>query len=442
MESQNEKNYAVDTQEFSLKENQLRVDDKTLDTCRLLLHIVFKDYKGPVAIRLWNNEIVIGDKNAVCTLVFQQSYPLRELCLSRDMTSLVDAHLCGDVDGEGDLEALFSLVDYLQNKKLMLAERIRFFQLAARMPNNKPKNIASASKTGAARDSNSKHSIAHHYDIHNNFYRLFLDPEMVYSCAYFSTPEQSLTDAQRDKLDYICRKLRLLPGQKLLDIGCGWGGLAFWAAQNYGVEVHGITLSQEQYDYGVARAHALKLNDKVSFELRDYRELPADTHYDRIVSVGMFEHIGIDNFPTYFRIIRGLLEPGGIFLNHGITNDSGWQRTPITRFINEYIFPDGELARVSEVTTAMEKAGFEILDTEALRPHYAMTLRRWVSALEENSEKAANIAGEATYRLWRLYMAGSAFYFNQGATGIYQIVASKNRQPWPLPLRRDGLYRD
>lgn len=420
--------------------NNDNLHDKRLKLCTELLHIIFKGYTGQVAIRLWNDEVVIGNNNAKCTLIFKQSYPLRDFFLSRDMNRLAEAYIDGVVDAEGELERFFDLVDYLQARDFTLSERFKIFFLALRMTNNMEKKVINSFSTGTERDSNTKNSIAYHYDISNEFYKLFLDPEMVYSCAYFSDPEQSLADAQREKLDYICRKLRLTPGQKLLDIGCGWGGLALWAARNYGVSVHGITLSQKQHNYAAARAHDLKLDNRVNFELRDYRKLSDGTHYDRIVSVGMFEHIGIDNFPVYFSTVRKLLKPHGLFLNHGITNDTGWQRTPITQFINNYIFPDGELARISDVTTAMEKAGFEILDTEALRPHYVLTLRNWVRELEKNRNMAVNNTDEVIYKLWRLYMAGSTYYFNHGNTNVYQILACRHHQPWVLPLRRDDIY--
>lgn len=409
-------------------------------TCKRILKIIFKNYDGTAAIRLWNDEVVIGEENAKCALVFKQSYSLKKMFFSGDLCHLAEAYLRGDVNVAGHFESIFDLVNYIQSRVFTVSERLKIFFLLL-ITRNKKKVIGSYGER-VETNRNTKESIAHHYDISNEFYQLFLDPEMVYSCAYFANTGQSLVDAQRDKLDYICRKLHLAPGQKLLDIGCGWGGLAIWAAKNYGVDVHGITLSQEQYSYAVARARDLKLDNKINFELRDYRELSGDTKYDRIVSVGMFEHIGINNFPLYFSTVRKLLKPQGLFLNHGITNDTGWRHTPITQFINNYIFPDGELARISDVINAMEKEGFEILDTEALRPHYVLTLRKWVRELEKKSDKAIEIAGERIYKLWRLYMAGSAYYFDQGSTGVYQILAGKQHQPWFLPLRRDGLYND
>ena len=418
--------------------NTGKFDSTTLKFVCSLLDIVLRDYNGPVAVRLWNDQVVTGKEDAPCCLVFREPYPLCDLLLTRNINYLAEAHLDGDVDTEGDLELVFDLLDFVQGRVFTPFERLTMFILATRLLTHRGKTGSRYS--GYSRDENTRDSIAYHYDISNEFYTLFLDPEMVYSCAYFSDPSQSLAQAQQDKLDYICRKLRLQPGQKLLDVGCGWGGLAFRAARNHGVNVHGITLSRNQYEYATARAIELGLNEKVSFELRDYRELEEGVQYDRIVSVGMFEHIGIGNFPVYFHAIRKLLKPDGLFLNHGITNDTGWLRTPVTQFINTYIFPDGELARVSDVSAAMEKEGFEILDEEALRPHYVLTLRNWVRALEKNRMKAIAIAGERNYKLWRLYMAGSAYYFNQGSTGIYQILAGINRHPWVLPLRRSGLY--
>lgn len=407
--------------------------------CKVLLRTIFSAYIGPVAIQLWDQEIVIGNDHSECTIIFRKQYPLRGLFLRKDLTSLLEAYLCGDIDIRGNIELLFSLIDYLKNIKFSMRNQIRSLHSAVRIPNDQTSAIIPSLKSRKNKSHNNKESIAHHYDVSNNFYRLFLDPEMVYSCAYFSHSAQSLANAQRDKLDYICRKLRLKSGLKLLDIGCGWGGLAIWAAQHYDVHVHGITLSREQYTYAVARIEKLNLSDKIRIELLDYRDLSDKTTYDRIVSVGMFEHIGIKNYPVYFSLIKFLLKPDGLFLNHGITNDTGWLQTPGTQFINNYIFPDGELARLSDVITSMEDSGFEIIDTETLRPHYVLTLRHWLEALEKNKYEAMKFADEATYRLWRLYMAGSAWYFNEGSISINQVLASNNRQPWSLPLRRDDL---
>uniref|UniRef100_UPI00286A1AA6 cyclopropane-fatty-acyl-phospholipid synthase family protein n=1 Tax=Methylibium sp. TaxID=2067992 RepID=UPI00286A1AA6 len=273
-------------------------------------------------------------------------------------------------------------------------------------------------------------------------YRLWLDEERVYSCAYFKSPDESLDQAQRNKLEHICRKLRLQPGERLLDIGCGWGALVCWAARHHGVRAHGITLSQQQLEYAQQRVRTEGLQDLVTVELRDYRDIVGEGVFDKVSSVGMFEHVGLANLPAYLAIVRRVLRPGGLFLNHGITHDEeGWQKSVSTEFINRYVFPDGELDCVSNIQLGMERAGFEIHDVEGLRPHYALTLRHWVQRLEANREAALREVDEPTYRVWRLYMAACALDFEAGTTGIYQILASRpNRGEWPLPLSRGDLY--
>jgi len=360
--------------------------------------------------------------------------------LHQDIVRMAEAYLAGDIDVEGKIELLFGLGEYLEKLQLSRSVRFRLIKLALRLPKEPASAIHVAINSSRTRQLNCRSTIAHHYDISNDFYRLWLDPEMVYSCAYFANTGQSLAKAQQEKLDYICRKLRLSEGQTMLDIGCGWGALICWAARHYHVRAHGITLSEQQYAYVTARIKHERLQDSVTIELHDYRELPQDISYDRIVSVGMFEHIGVDNFPLYFGIVKKLLNPGGLFLNHGITNDTGWRDTPVIQFMNRYVFPDGELARISQVITAMEDANFEIIDVEGLRRHYALTLRHWVQALENRREQAIELVGEPTYRLRRLYMAGCAYYFEQGSSGIFQVLVGHAHQPLAVPLQRQDLY--
>jgi len=286
-------------------------------------------------------------------------------------------------------------------------------------------------------------AIAFHYDVSNEFYRLWLDEQMVYSCAYFNDPGESLDQAQRNKLDLICRKLRLKAGERLLDIGCGWGALICRAARHYGVRAHGITLSREQYEYTRNRIRDLGLEKQVTVELRDYRDLSNDAAFDKVSSIGMFEHVGLKNLPAYFRAVRQVLKPGGVFLNHGITdNDQSGNKTVGTEFIRRYVFPDGELDSVSNVQRVMERTGFEICDVEALRPHYALTLRHWVSRLEARQKEALEHVSEATYRVWRLYMAACALQFERGAIGVYQILAANRREGFvDVPLTRKHIGR-
>jgi len=407
---------------------------------RRIVRVILGDYHGPVAVRLWNGELVAGDEQALCTVVFKHPAPFRHLLLHQDIVRLGEAYLAGDLDIEGDLVALFDLVEYLRCYAPSWPDKMRILSQAIRLPAHGHERALAQLRAKRADHHNSVDSIARHYDVSNDFYRLWLDPEMVYSCAYFKDADQPLAAAQQDKLDYICRKLRLAAGQSLLDIGCGWGALVIWAVRHYGVQAHGITLSRQQYDYAVERVRNLGLAQQVKIELLDYRKLPFDAHYDRIVSVGMFEHVGIDQFPVYFGTIQRALKPGGLFLNHGITNDTGWCKTPISQFTNRYVFPDGELTNISTVCGAMEQAGFEIFDVEGLRPHYALTLHQWLRSLRAHRDEAIALVGEPSYRLWCLYMSGSAYYFEQGGLGVYQVLAGHRHCQPLLPLRRDALY--
>ncbi len=426
--------------EPSLKVGRKASGDAAVVAGRKILESLLDGYSGPIAVRLWNGERIYGEANARCIVVFHQPSVLRHLVLHKDLVRLAEFYMAGELDVEGDMEHLFDLTQHARQLHFSWSNKWQLLLRALRLPRHRRSKSLAVRKGGAAQQRNSKESIAYHYDVSNDFYRLWLDPEMVYSCAYYRDTEHSLADAQQDKLDHICRKLRLKPGQQLLDIGCGWGALAIWASRHYGVKVHGITLSEQQCSYATERVRSEGLEDQISIELRDYRDLSTKPHYDRVVSVGMFEHIGVANFSRYFGIIKKVLKPGGLFLNHGITNDTGWQDTPITRFMNRYVFPDGELARISEVEDAMEKAGFEIIDVEGLRRHYALTLRHWVEALERHHEQAVAMVGEATYRLWRLYMAGCAYFFDEGSTNVYQVLVAPACQPLATPLRRDDLY--
>ena len=407
---------------------------------REMVERVFAGHAGPTAIRLWDGTLAHGGRYAPCTLLVKEPGVVRELVLHPNLFRLVEAYLEGRLEVEGDFESLFELGEHLAGFRPSLSTRLELTRMALSLPRARRGRGTGRHGQTCRPKGNCRATIAHHYDRGNDFYRLWLDPELVYSCAYFASGEQPLAEAQRDKLDYICRKLRLEPGQRLLDIGCGWGALASWAARHYGVQVHGITLSEQQFRYARERIAREGLEGRVGIELLDYRELRGEARYDRVVSVGMFEHIGIRNFPEYFGTVRRVLRADGLFLNHGITSDRDWADTAATRFINRYIFPDGELARIDTVLKAMEDAGFETLDVENLRPHYAMTLRHWVRRLEARREEAIAVSDEPTYRLWRLYMAGCAFNFERGEIGIHQVLAGVRGNPRPLPLRRDWLY--
>ncbi|MEJ8846837.1 cyclopropane-fatty-acyl-phospholipid synthase family protein [Variovorax rhizosphaerae] len=302
-----------------------------------------------------------------------------------------------------------------------------------------------------------------HYDVSDDFYALWLDPRRVYSCAYFKAPGMTLAQAQEAKLDHICRKLMLAPGQRFLDIGSGWGALLLWAAEHYGVDATGITLSKNQHAYVQRLIDAKGLGGRVRVELRDYRELTTDKPFDRIASVGMFEHVGAANMPGYFARINELLVPGGMAMNHGITSgrlDQDQLGNGMGDFIEKYIFPGGELLHVTHVLREMAVAGLEMVDTENLRPHYARTLWNWSDGLESKLDAALAVlqrsAGsreraERILRAYRLYLAGSAMSFEQGWISLHQILAIKpdGKKDTGLmpgahsayPFVRDHIYR-
>lgn len=403
------------------------------------------------AVRLWNGVVQNRRDHPPFVLVVRDPALLRRLVVDRNPIQLADAYFLGLLDVEGDLYSALGLKEHFQAISLTWREKLALLRDALRLPASPGAVKAGASMASRiARRFSHRHSreadrdaVSFHYDVSNEFYGLWLDEQRVYSCGYFAHADESLDSAQRNKLDHICRKLRLRPGERLLDIGCGWGALVCWAAREYGVRAHGITLSERQFEYARRRVRDEGLEGQVTVELRDYRDLPGEGTFEKVSSVGMFEHVGLKNLPAYYATVQRVLVPGGLFLNHGITHDEeGWNDTLATRFINRYVFPDGELDCVSNIQLGMERGGFEIHDVEGLRPHYALTLRHWVARLEQNREAAIALVGEPTFRVWRLYMAACAVEFEAGGTGIYQILASRrDRGAWPVPLTRADIYR-
>ncbi len=284
-----------------------------------------------------------------------------------------------------------------------------------------------------------------HYDLSNAFYALFLDAEMQYSCAYFAEPDFDLDAAQTAKLDMICRKLRLAPGQRLLDIGCGWGGLVCYAAREYGVEAHGVTLSEAQHAFAMQKIRRLGLQDRVRVELKHYRDLSG--RYDRIASVGMFEHVGAANHADYFAKMRALLRPRGVMLHHAITRPAKRDQRAFRRkrpeyaAVVKYIFPGSELDHIGNTVGNLERHGFEVHDVEAWREHYARTTRLWCERLYANRVQAEREVGAAKTRLWLLYLAGVSLGFERGTIGIFQTVATRRAKGASgLPATRADLY--
>ena len=429
------------------------VDPGITEAADRILHRLLNSTSTAAALRLWNGVThSFGHGAASFTLILRDPGVLRDLVLKRGPIPLADAYFRGRLDVEGDIYAALGLKNHFQSLTLSGRERFALLLDALRLKFSHTGKEVAAGDVPVTTQFTHDHSqesdraaISHHYDVSNDFYKLFLDPRLVYSCAYFHDDADTLDQAQAQKLDHICRKLRLKPGERLLDIGCGWGALVIWAAKHYGVHAHGITLSQAQLDEATARIAAEGLQDRIKVELRDYRALEGSGVYDKVSSVGMFEHVGLANLPTYHATVHRVLKPNGLFLNHGITHEEeGWERSVDTEFINRYVFPDGELDRVSSIQAGMERARFEIQDVENLRQHYAKTLRHWVARLESNHDEAIHHVSEATYRVWRLYMAASALEFESGGTAIHQILASRrpDARPYaqPVPLSREDLY--
>jgi cyclopropane-fatty-acyl-phospholipid synthase len=378
----------------------------------------------PARIELWNGRRFDLSAEPTVTIGIPKPSALRYF-VSPNLKSLGEAFVEGHINVKGSIHDIFSV-----------AER-----MARAVSTTHPGPYSAASHT-RERD---RAAIAYHYDVSNDFYALFLDRNLVYSCAYYRDDDDTLETAQIQKIDHILRKLRLKPGERLLDIGCGWGTLILRAAREYGAVATGITLSQNQFDYAHERIRAEGLQDRCSVQLRDYRDLPNERAFDKITSVGMFEHVGLKHLPEYFSKLHALLKDGGLVLNHGITTsdvNSGWMGLGAGEFIDRYVFPEGELPHLSRVLKEMAAAGFEVTDTESLRRHYARTCYAWVSALTSNHERAVKEAGEKRVRIWQIYLAGCAYGFAHGWMNVYQLLACKAgiAGDYPLPLTRDYMY--
>ncbi len=358
-----------------------------------------------------------------------------------------EAFIYGLIDIEGDMIKLCSLEDHIERRYRELIKSPAFwgliFSLATSKDERKLRGREAAKLDGELHSiERDRQAISYHYDVSNEFFALWLDSLMNYSCAYFRTGKEDIDTAQRNKLELVCRKLRLRRGEKVLDIGCGWGGFLFYAAEKYGVQAHGITLSRNQYEYAKEKIKEKGLEGLVKVEYRDYRELEDWETYDKIVSIGMFEHVGKKMLEEYFRRAYRLLKPGGLFLNHGITRRLPKRLPRRWSFSDNYIFPDGELHSISYTLTVAEKVGFEVRDVENLREHYALTLRHWWQRLEKRREEARRYVDEVTLRTWRIFLSGSSYGFQVERFGLHQALLVKNRPGGEndLPLTREDIY--
>jgi len=347
------------------------------------------------------------------TLIFRDSESFRVCLATGDPAQLAEAYIDGSVDVDGDLEAGVAVAAYLRTVELNLAERLRY---PAKLP------VPSWEHT-VERDTQDVQS---HYDLSDDFFRLFLDEKMIYSCAYFSSVDapEALELAQERKLELICRKLHLRPDDDFLDLGCGWGALALWAAQQHGVQATGTTLSVNQRVEAERRADEAGLAERVRIEARHFVDLPYRA-YDAIASVGMIEHVGVVRYPAYFGAVYRALRPGGLFLNQGITIPRSSTDRSGGAFMFRHVFPGAEIGDVPHTQEVMEDAGFEILDVQSLRPHYAMTLREWYRRFRANRELAAQLVPERLVRVWELYLAGCAQAFEDGVVSVHQILAAR-----------------
>ncbi|CAL9308544.1 class I SAM-dependent methyltransferase [Streptomyces sp. SudanB182_2057] len=390
----------------------------------------------PVRLRAWDGSQA-GPPDAPA-LVVRNRRALRRMLFKPGELGLARAWVSGDLDVEGDLytalDAMAGLIWERGEDARTLRQAVRdpavraavrdLLKLAGPpIPPTPPREEMRRPRRHLHTRRTDKRAISHHYDVGNDFYEIVLGPSMVYSCAYWEE-DGTLETAQRDKLELICAKLGLKEGQRLLDVGCGWGSMAIHAAREHGVSVVGVTLSQEQAAYARKRVADAGLTDRVEIRVQDYRDV-VDGPYDAISSIGMAEHVGAERYLEYARQLYALLKPGGRLLNHQIArrpqrDESAYE---VDEFIDAYVFPDGELAPVGTTVTQLERAGFEVRDVESIREHYARTLRRWVANLEDDWDRAVGLTGPGRARVWRLYMAASALAFERNRIGVNQVLA-------------------
>jgi cyclopropane-fatty-acyl-phospholipid synthase len=366
------------------------------------------------------------------TITFHSRDPLEAL-IKGDFARAADFYVAGLISVDGPIELVLKIGISLAGRLGKAPALTRLARVAQLLSPARSKSRDAA-------------NISRHYDVGNEFYKLWLDRRMIYSCAYFRNGSEDIDTAQQQKLDHICRKLLLSPGERLLDIGCGWGGLLQWAAREYGIRGVGITLSERQCCRARETMNSAGLADRIEIRFQHYLDIEDVHGFDKIVSVGMYEHVGLRNLPSYFRTVARLLRPGGAFLNHGIisTDPDGRPRGPPGGdFINRHVFPGGAVPPLSRVLTELSRAGLEFADAEDLRPHYALTLQHWSQRLEARRDEATEAAGPEVFRTWRVFLPGMAYAFDRGWLSVAQVLSFKalsggeTRRPWT----RDYQYQ-
>ena len=447
-----------------INDNRPRPSDPAVGKTLAILNIALGPLRErPYDIRLWDGTVQRGGAvpAADFSLVIRRRGALRRMLLPPSELAIVESFISGDVEVEGNLESAMGLGDVIGSRIQSIGGIARLIPKLLTLPRADEPPALDASRytrslrllTPKARRSSAS-EIRFHYDVGNDFYALWLDPRMLYTCGYYKSQSDDLATAQINKLNHICRKLRLQPGERMLDIGCGWGGLVIHAVENYGVIATGITLSAAQAEWAQKKISEKGLGDRCRVEVMDFRDLPANAHFEKISSVGVTEHIPEDQQPAYFARAFRALEPRGLFLNHCEVSTRAARRTNSIverfnrwlwkrdQFIDKYVFPDAKLVPLASVIRSADSVGFEVRDVESLREHYTMTLRAWVRALERNEAAAIKLVGERTYRVWRLYMSAGAFGFRSASLNIVQTLLSKPdaNGAAKIPLTREDIY--
>lgn len=431
-------------------------EEKLLESAKALIPHIQEAINSRVSLRLWDGSIhPLGtEADPEMFLSISDSGVLGSLLRRPSVENVVMHYARGQIDFHGADPLTF--IERLRVKnsrkraktinRWAVAKKAFPFLFAPKQPLADDPSLAGTGKEQQATGADNSPLIQFHYDVGNEFYKLFLDEQMVYTCAYFTDWNNSLDQAQFDKLDLVCRKLQLKPGERFLDMGCGWGALVCHAAEHYGVSAYGVTLSEAQLEIANSKIREKGLEDRVTVELKDYNNV--EGQFDKIASVGMIEHVGISNIPNYMAKVRSLLPDRGIFLNHGITRPAKRSKRrfhrmrPEQRIMRKYIFPGGELDHIGNTIDQMESNGFRVHDVENLRDHYGLTCRHWCNRLWENREEAIRLVGKERFRIWLAYLAGVSFSLGEGALCLFQTVGVKHSAKGhsQMPPTRSHLY--